>query len=233
MVGLDFQNLIRQLNDAPVCTRDALSIWGGEFNSTELAPFLDAWDLGQRNMPWQIWEWVSKIEIRRQATMKNSILPEDSELLERGRLFGPGGDLSLRRDGGRFLWHFVGPPQNGLPTGFEWVREGRQAEGEGGRFEIANYWQGRLAGWELQLHAQQVLLWGQENRDPELGPQGTWHDARVGRAPRLDYPGLSGRDPQGRVKLCYREYLYADNVEAVWWLGLKGLNEPCEEVTCD
>jgi hypothetical protein len=223
MISLDFGNLIRQLDEAPVCTQRDLSIWGGDFDTADLAAFLQAWDLARRDMPWRIWEWVSRSAIQWKTE------PDDIELLERARLFGPGGDFSLRRENDLFLWHFVGPGESVLPTGFRWEHNRREAEPEPQQFRASDYWQSRSEGWALQVHARHVLLWGQERQDEQQNPLGTWHDARVGRVPKLEYPGLTGRDPQGRVKLCYREYLQGDNLEAVWWLNLKGLNEPCEE----
>jgi len=224
MSRIDFDDRIEALFEGPVTTKDNLSIWGGEFKAGRTDDFLKKWKLEQRDMPWRVWEWISQI------TFQWKTEPDNSEMLERGRLFGPGGDLSLRRDGERFLWCFIGPRQEALPDGFEWD-EGKNDEPETEKlFLVADYWCRQPTGWELQSRDRTVLLWGQEHREQNENPLRTWHDDRVGgvREP-IEYPTMSGRDKEGRVKLCYREYLRGGDMEVVWWLGLKGLNEACEE----
>lgn len=245
MSSVDFDRLIVELATATVAPEARPSIWGGEFEATttNLSAFLQAWKLEDRDMPWRIWEWVSDIVLEHghESMPDRPDCPEQGRILdylERGRAFGPHGDLSLRRDGGYFLWHFVGPRQTDLPAGFQWeYSEESKLETEnspdanpGTSFPVADYWHERPVDWDLQVRPRSVLLWGQERRDENKKPLGTWHDDRVSGVRRLlKYPTMSGRDEDGRVKLCYREYLRGDSVEAIWWLDLKGLNELCGE----
>lgn len=238
MTSINFGELIQELADAPVCNREHLSIWGGEFPAGRLNEFLQAWQLGQKNMPWRIWEWFSDILLEYEG---QSLPPVDleqgrkPEWLERGRIFGSDGDLSLRRNGDLILWRFVGPRMTALMAESEWEENKPKAnhdldEDKDLPFLVNDYWRGRPADWELQVRTCSTLLWGQERRDLDKNPMGTWHDDRIGgvKSP-LVYPNMQGVAPDGRVQLCYREYLRGGNVEAVWWLGLKGLNERCEE----
>ena len=95
MSSVNFDMLIDELDQAPECTEKNLAILGGEFDAGQLTAFLQAWDLSA--MPWRIWEETSCIKF------EQNTVPGCDTLLERGRLFGPGGDLALRRDGDRFL----------------------------------------------------------------------------------------------------------------------------------
>lgn len=219
MPSIDFNQLITDLQKSKVGTAKTLSLWGGEFDDGDLGDFLTAWKLDRRDMPWRLWEWASDLLLEHSAaqSQENPAWQRRREWLERGRLFGPGGDLELRRHGACFRWRWIGPYQEKLPEGLAWENEGNAV----GRFTVADYWR-QHPGRELLERPRQMLLWGQERQDDEQKPQGTWHEERVGgvHAP-LVYPTLSGRGKNGRVRLCYSEFLYEDNVEAVWWLGLE------------
>lgn len=202
-INLDQQ--IKALFEGPQVSQGELAIWGGKFKADKLAAFLDAWDWTSLDMPWHIWEWVSDIIFEHQSGPP-ALLDEDfrrPQWLERARFFGPGGDLELRRDGDCFLWRFVGRPETTKPCGF---------------FDPeADYWtHDGHAGRQLHVCRRKALLWGQEL----AGHPGRWHDDRVARA-RLTYPAASGQSTKGRAQLRYNEYLYGDDVEAVWWQGIE------------
>ena len=190
MASINFDELIQRLADAPVRTEEDLSIWGGNFEARRLADFLKRWKLEEREMPWRIWEWVSRIVFQWET------LPGNPKLLERGRLFGPGGDLSLRRDGDRFLWHFIGPAGVEPPVGFE----------------ARSYWENRDRR-PLREREESVLLWGKWYSYPGR----RWED-RVGGAD-LRYPKMLGEE---WVWLDYRRYEDAGQTAFVWYRGLRG-----------
>ncbi len=182
------------------------TIQGGRVDVNGIEGFLAAWDWSQLDMPWRIWEWVSDIAFEHQTGMPTPT-PGDFRRpawLERVRIFGNSGDLELRRDGAHFLWRFIGQANVVVPLGFE----------------NADYWQ-TYPNRVLSCYPRQVLLWGEEIKDGAGSPQGVWQEDRVGYA-RLVYPMMKG---DKRVLLRYNEYLYGDNVEAVWWLGLERWEE--------
>ena len=45
MPSINFDELIQQLADAPICTGEDLSIWGGDFEAERLDDFLKGWKL--------------------------------------------------------------------------------------------------------------------------------------------------------------------------------------------
>lgn len=85
-----------------------LRILGGEFEASRLVEFMEIWDKTPAgSFQWAMVEEVSQFYVS-SPTNVVAALPGDSNLLERLRLFGPHGDLDLRRDGARFLWSFIG-----------------------------------------------------------------------------------------------------------------------------
>lgn len=178
------------------------TIQGGRIDAAALETFLSQWEWAQLELPWRIWEWVSDITFEHQSgpPVPANAGARRPQWLERLRLFGESGDLELRRDGESFLWRFVGLSTVNVPTSFG----------------NADYWL-TYADRTLTEIPQHALLWGKEIQDEAGSPQGQWQEDRVGYA-RLVYPGMQGDE---RVILRYREYLWGDNVEAVWWLGLE------------
>jgi hypothetical protein len=204
---VDLESLVDEMYASPTIQREQLTVWGGGFPGVpeQIRAFLKAWALPRAGMPWSLWQWTDRIELQRGAS-----LPGDLEFLERGRVFGKEGDLELRRemrpDGDRMAWRFIGDAATSTPMGLE----------------PDNYWDGK-EGAVLRARERSALLWGSREAAENLGKDG-WHDDRVGWA-KLEYPSVTGE----RIKICYREYLSGGTVEFVWWLGLKGLHEPCEE----
>lgn len=225
MSGLDFNTLIDELRSAVVAPDELPAMWGGEFCAGRLQAFLVAWT-GRGDLPWRVWEWISDMQIMHGAGAP----PANLQWLERGRLFGDGGDLTLRRDGERFMWHFVGSHASPLPAGFVWDEErGGQdttttSVDDAPPFLVSNYWQSRQ-GNDWRRFRRTALLWGQElqeTRNGQIKDLGIWREDRVAGGVNLVYPTLSGQGAEGRVQLVYDEYLQGDVVEAVWWLRLEG-----------
>jgi len=195
---IDFREQVERLWRAHSAGGARPAIWGGTIAVDALERFLKAWRLPRADMPWCLWEHASRITLDREKW------PERLDLLERGRVFGEGGDLALRRDsalrrdGALWRWSYIGPSGAQPPAGF-------QAE---------DYW---AAGERPVLHeySERVLLWGKWRAD------GRWYDDRVARAD-LVYPGLAGQE---RVSLRYRSYMAGGQVEFVWLLALEGANE--------
>jgi hypothetical protein len=161
------------------------AIYGGEFADERLGAFIAAWGLPREDMPWSIWEQVDTIEMRKE--------PSVLQLVERGRVFGEAGDLALRRDRGRFLWHFVGRRDVTGPNGFD----------------VEDFWN---VNGPVELISRQstALLWGRQVAT------GVWREDRVGRA-TLAYPALDAE----RVRVSYRTYSSGGQVLAIWWQGLE------------
>lgn len=187
---VNFQAIADQVKDGPQIGRADLAVWGGQCPEDHLAAFLQAWALG--NMPYRIWEYVSEI------SFEQNTLPHSPVLLERGRLFGVDGDLELRREGGVFLWRFVGQAGTLTPPGFS----------------AQDYW---TANPEHQFYCEEqtALLWGKHN-----GP--TWADDRVGAA-QLNYPFADNTEQ--RLQLRYRAYRRAGYTALVWFTALEAWKE--------
>lgn len=215
---VDFHVLIDQLfKESNIVTGKALAIWGGEFIAgsfeaagemlpgtvkylqdfttqvKSVAAFFEAWSLEHRGMPWRIWEQIDKIVLEKDS------LPDKYDLLERGRAFGPGGDLSLRRDGNTFRWRFVGPAGCKPPA----------------NVKLRKFWDEAGEGFDMRLSKEKVLLWGEERKLQDGSRR--WAEDRVAGYV-LRYPGMEGCR---RVSIQYNEYSYAGQVQFVWFTGLE------------
>jgi len=185
-----FEDLVNQVREPQVGQED-LAIWGGTCAEDKLVRFIEGWPLEQ--MRYRIWEATDRIDFD-----KNTPLPNVA-LLERGRLFGAGGDLDLRRDGGTFRWRFIGAPDVRPPEGYD--------AGEN------DFW-AQHPGAAFHCYEEKALLWG-ERTDKR------WHDDRVAVA-KLDYPEMDGAE---RVEVKYKVYSRAGQVEFVWLTGLQEWKE--------
>lgn len=194
---LNLEELVRGMLDTPLIGPEHLAVWGGEFTADRLKAFLNTWNLPRDGMPWSLWQWTDDIKVQHRAG-----IPGDLDYLERGRIFGPDGDLELRRDwrrdGDRFLWRFVGETGTRKPQGFD----------------VADYWTGR-EDKPVRPYQRTALLWGSKEAAKPYDKTG-WHEDRVGRA-QLDYPNVNGN----RVQVRYVEYLYGGEVELVRLLCLE------------
>jgi len=184
---LKFQDLLgRRLP----CSPTDLAIVGGTIDEARALAWLSQWDL--EYLPWRLWEEVSALRLE-----KNSSLPGDLALIERGQVFGEGGDLTLRRDGEIFRWHFIGPATAKIQT----------------TADALDFWN-EHPNTVLHRVEQQAILWGVWR--PELG---RWHDNRVGWA-NLQYPAELNGKPH--VYIHFDEYLESGRVAFVWLRDLKG-----------
>ena len=178
---LDFTELLSQRTR---CTSADLVIVGGTISEPEIANWLKQWNL--RNMPWQLCEWVNDLKLQ-----KSQVLPTTFDLVERLRLFGYGGDLTVHRDGDTFHWHFIGSLQTKVPQ----LPKSR------------DFWQ-EHPNKILYRIDQQAILWGAWDEK-----RGRWFDNRVGWA-KLDYP----KELHGKRHVyahCW-EYLDTGRVAFVW-----------------
>lgn len=200
--SVDFGNLIKKMHDAPRYGKggpNRLTILGGQFGPERLAAFLAAWGKRWGEMPWRIWEHISEIAF--------ADVPTDPDLLQRGEIFGEGGHLSLRRDGNRWFWRYIGPADQSAPEGFEKAPE------------CEDFWaadQNKDA--TFRCYEERALLWGKEILDSNKQPTGVWWEDRVAAA-RLVYPTkLPGHD---RMHLIFWRFTEAGRTAFVWYRGLE------------
>jgi len=184
---IDFANIVQDMAQSEKGQSD-LAIWGGRCAESDLTTFLRQWDVS--GMLFRVWEYVSEIVFEQDS------LPQNVALLERGRLFGPGGDLDLRRDGAAFAWRFVGPAGAQPPAG---------------DYDAQDYW-AKQPQAAFRQSEETALLWGESKDDG-------WRDDRVGAA-KLYYP-VTGK----RVQLHYKTFSRAGQVEFVWYTGLSEWKE--------
>jgi len=184
---VNFEELVQEVTQSQRGQPD-LSIWGGLCAESDLPTFLRQWPLAQ--MPYRIWEYASEI------AFEQDTLPQNVALLERARLFGPGGDLEVRREGTTFAWRFVGPAGVQPPAG---------------DYDAQDYW-AKHPDATFHQREETALLWGK--RDGEK-----WADDRVGAA-RLNYPATGER-----VQAHYRTFSRAGRVEFVWFADLREWKE--------
>ena len=191
--AVNFEELVDYVtNEANYSDATRFAVWGGECSADQVLTFLQGWNLPSAEMPYCIWETMNEMKFERQT------LPDDIDEVEHGRVFGARGDLSLRRDGERFLWHFVGAPGVRPPTGFD------GAENDSWKAE---------ANARFLMREDTLLLWGERKAQ-----QPRWFEDRVARA-KLTYP-LAGA-PIGRAQVRYRAFSRAGQVEFVWFMTVE------------
>jgi hypothetical protein len=185
--AVDFKQLVTEVTTGKQFGEADLAVWGGLCGEAELLAFLSKWNLSE--MPFRIWEYASRIDFKR------GTLPTEINLLERGRLFGDGGDLELRRDGVNFRWRFIGKPGAQPPIGHQPMPD--------------NFWTNNKV---VTFHRcdENVLLWGERQEN-----QSRWFDDRVGRA-LLNYPEPAATEAWTRVRICYWTFSRAGRIEFVW-----------------
>lgn len=191
--SIDFKNLYNKMQAAKCKAQDrpTIIILGGEFDADHLDTFLKSWQAQWNQMAYRIWEHISHIEFADQ--------PAQPEYLQRAEIFGEGGHLSLRRDGNRWLWHYIG--QSVSLNGFTW----------------ADFWQAH-PNCQLRRYAESVILWGERKDNTSL-----WHDNRVAAA-NLAYPLKT----TGRVYLHFWRYTEQGQTVFVqyWALSDKPEHQP-------
>ncbi|WP_298981582.1 type III-D CRISPR-associated protein Csx19 [Caldilinea sp.] len=183
--NIDFKQLYQKMEQAKLAQEERPAILGGEFPADRLNDFLSVWRARWSAMPYRIWEHISFIEFADE--------PKQPEFLQRAEIFGEGGHLSLRRDGNRWLWHYVGEavdlPLNG--------------------FGATDFWKANPI-CQLRRYAESVILWGERKDNQDL-----WHEDRVAAA-NLAYP-LS---TNGRVYLHFWRYTENGQTAFVWYRQL-------------
>jgi len=191
---VDLKKLVAEAQTSQVGQKD-LSIWGGRCTEKDLLPFLESWSK-QAQMPYRIWEYVSGIVFEKEKSPS----AKDVVLLQRGRLFGEGGDLEVRRDGAEFSWRFVGPAGVQPPGGYS----------------AKDYWASHHNVEDVTYFQDEAtaLLWGEWEEKKEK-----WHDDRVGAAD-LKYP-TSGK----RVQVHYKTFSRGGRIAFVWYTGLSEWKE--------
>lgn len=185
---VDFEQLVTEVCK-PRYGRDKLSILGGRCAENDLPEFFKHWDMVR--MPFRLWEYVSEINF------ETDTLPQNIALLERGRIFGEGGDLMLRRsDTAAFDWRFIGPAHTEHPAG---------------QYATRNYWEDHPEP-HFHKYTERALLWGEQS--------GKCRTENQVAAATLNYP-VMGR----RVQLEYDVFTYAGVVRFVWYTGLSEWKE--------
>lgn len=206
---IDFEKLLDQMKKAEVPVSQRPTVLGGEFSADRLEAFLAAWRVDWEKLPWRIWEHISAIKIVDSATAPDSGELGECDFLQRGEVFGEGGHLSLRRNGNRWLWHYIGSAGQAAPENF--TQPG----------ECVSFWEtesGQVG--TLRCYEECALLWGQKIKDEQKQPDGPhWWEDRVAAA-RLEYPARF----KGHTHVYLKFWRFTDGGRTVfvWYRGLKG-----------
>lgn len=173
-----------------------LSVFGGQCDADQVLDLLNDWPDGS-GLEYRIWEYTDAIEI-----VDSDKLPEEGqiEFLERARLFGTSGDLSLRRVGEKFHWWFIGPRGINIPK----------------KHSPNNFWGNGDSVTSFNQESHTALLWGKR----EKGKENFWEDRVAGA--NLDYPAPENAE---RVQVEYYTYSHAGRVEFVWMRELSEWQE--------
>ncbi len=188
---VDFKELVEKVLE-PKIGRDTLTILAGLCQEKEMLGFLQQWEI---EFSYRIWEYASEIVFEKnEEPAKINVA-----LLERGRLFGNEGDLSIRREGTSFSWLFLGAVGTQAPKG---------------SYNTQDYWSkdNNHKVEKFHCYPEKTLLWGEWN-----GRQ--WHESRVAGA-NLIYPSAGKR-----VQLEYLIYSHAGQVIFVRYTGLNEWRE--------
>ncbi|GIV79011.1 MAG: hypothetical protein KatS3mg050_3405 [Litorilinea sp.] len=183
--SIDFGQLYQEMERAKLDPAERPTILGGEFAAGRLDNFLNLWRSRWDAMPYRIWEHISHIEFADE--------PKHPEFLQRGEIFGEGGHLSLRRDGSRWLWHYVGEAVD-LPLKSFGVTDFRETNKD----------------CRLRRYPESVILWSESKENDNL-----WSDGRVAAA-KLKYPVTSN----ARVYLHFWRYTENGQTAFVWYRKL-------------
>ena len=103
--AFDFGKEVALMTQNPPIGKDSsIVIWGGAFAEQEFANFMFAWSFAPE--PYVIQEHAHKMDF--QISDVGRIAHNNPALLERLEVFNTTGNLSMRRNGSKFLWHFIG-----------------------------------------------------------------------------------------------------------------------------
>jgi len=169
-----------------------LSILGGQCDANQVLALLGDWP-ERASLSYRIWEYTDEIEI-----VENGNLPTAAQIkyLERARLFGEGGDLTLRRVGEQFRWWFTGPQGVSVPE----------------KYKPVDFLENGDPGAIFNKETHTALLWG--SRDKEKGHTNFWEDRVAGA--NLSYSKFPELKNAERVEVEYTTYTRAGRVEFVW-----------------
>lgn len=145
------ENVFNELGEqAKDVGADDLVIRGGEFAGNRLAEFIQAWEAANLDgaLTWAMVEEVSRFYVLR-LNRPGEAIPDDPYLLERCRLFGPTGDLDIRRERDRFLWRFIGDSLESWPALEE--------------FEFQDFWRGREPKPVFRAVEREYMQWRPED----------------------------------------------------------------------
>lgn len=229
--AIDFEAIVQQMRKAEEnkATANEIAIVGGVFDlsaskesifadetlapeseqsaSDKLRKFIEAWQPDNSGMKRVIWETVDRIDM--DYTNKILTAATTYDELMRARFFGGSGDLSLRRDGNRLYWHFIGSPRDDFPKIKNacrfWDEQEKLPESE------------RVNELRLQTDVE-ALLWGER-----VNGKNFWREDRVG-AIDLVYPveELKNETAQDqRVKIIYDIYWHNGQPAFVWLKNFK------------
>ncbi|MFQ5615858.1 MAG: hypothetical protein ACE5GO_05295 [Anaerolineales bacterium] len=183
------------MSDTKTVGNGDLSILGSQCNADQVLALLGGWpELG--SLSYRIWEYTDEIEI-----VENGNLPIAARIqyLERARLFGKGGDLTLRRVGEQFHWWFIGPQGISVPE----------------KCKSNDFWQNGDPRAVFNQETHTALLWGSRDQDHH----NFWEDRVAGA--NLSYDKIPALKDAERVAVEYVTYTRAGRVEFVWMKKLK------------
>jgi len=174
--------------------KENLTILGGAFEEDKLTEFLK-WPVVDE-LKYMIGETSDAITINRDD------LPEITsakEYLLRLRIFGDKGDLTIRRNGKKFLWWFVGEANVAQHPTIGEVEDFFKLNND------AQFW----------VTDDNSLLWGMRKNDAGISNPKFWDDRVAGAS--LDYP--IAKDAE-RAQLRYRVLSGPEKVEFIWYLEI-------------
>ncbi len=196
------------------------AVWGGRCAESALHTLLTDWNIPNAGMNYVICEFMDRIIFFDGQAADVKLTKDMIAELERGRIFGANGDLSVWRDGDQFHWRFVGEagmqppaPFNKDANNFWRTAPDAKAAKFLVREESALLWGERKGkeGEPSEVEPKQVQQMGTGKREPKR-----WFEDRVARA-KLEYP----IDVYGRVKICYWTFSRAGRIEFVWFKRLE------------
>lgn len=201
--AFDFGKEVELMSQKPPIGKDSsIVIWGGAFDEQEFANFMPTFSFVTE--PYVIQEHTHKMDFR--ISNIGGIAHKNPALLERLEAFNKTGNLSLRRNGSRFLWHFIGDDGP--------ARQETLSKLEAAALEVKDFW---LANAECRFYMrdESALLWGEYDADSKR-----WHDDRVGWA-NLDYPVGDGlKHSKKRVQIDFTVFTENGQTAFVWWKEL-------------
>lgn len=193
MSEFDFDKLVDEVMSIETIDKNKIQIWGGKIKVNEIRNLID--EIKALDMPFAIIECVHEINFIKTKDIKI----ENTNLLERIRLFGPEGDLDIRRiNNNLFTWRFIGLPKN--KKIFE------------EKYNGISFWE-KNPETQLFYKEDKARLWG-----TQLQKNNQWYDPSVAKA-KLKYPI---DDASKEVFLEYAVLIENGNPAFIQFLRLKG-----------